>query len=697
MRSRLALLLPLALVLGGAVSRAPAARHEQELAYVRKGEIHVLSLRSGRDRVVGRGAAPAWSPDGSRLAFVDVRRSRFALRSAGADGRGARRLTPWLRFAHDYGGSPPVVWSPDGSRIAFARSETGAQELFTVAASGGGLRRLLRRRYLGKITTLEWLPSGDLAFCTTDSLSRWKIAATGGRLRNFTDRPTCQLEPLASPYRDLRLLARADARNNFQIVLATAAGRTLRKLTNDVPVDPLAHFRGCCPVWSRDGRRVAFLSDRVRPGDDDLFVVRSDGRDERRLTWNAAVILPPALSPDGTLVGFVRHAGTSRWDLYAVATSGGRPRLLARGVESGPVWRPGPRPRLAPRPRPRPLRPHYVRVVRRLFYRGGRGRLVDRRRFSSRSLELAEISPDGARLSLGAYPVAGHFRFPVGYVDLRSSRTRILTWGAAGREFAVGGEFSRDGRLLLFRRWRRLLAVDVETGRVSFVADDPATWPIGWLADGRVAFVDRRRRLMVVRPGRRPHPTGFTAADPPGYDDLGRITWSPDGTKVLYGRRCGTWLLDLRTGRRRRVGGEYTAPGQWSPDGRYFLLPYGTWAESCRLFSTPLWGGQELHGRGGRRLGSLPGGWSTWSTDGRHLVFFGGVSGTAVTYLQPLSVLNLRTHRLATLFANRNGGSAFLGPGGWLVYSRYDRSRLPPDRVEKLVPVRTYVARLLEP
>src|ERR687888_326455 len=85
-----------------------------------------------------------------------------------------------------------------------------------------------------------------------------------------------------------------------------------------------------------------------------------------------------------------------------------------------------------------------------------------------------------------------------------ANRVRILTWGAGPSAFAVGGEFSPDGRLLLFRRWRRLLAVDVETGRVSFVADDPAPGALGWLSDGRVAFVDRRRRLMFVRPGGRP-------------------------------------------------------------------------------------------------------------------------------------------------------------------------------------------------
>src|SRR5919201_1264067 len=214
-------------------------------------------------------------------------------------------------------------------------------------------------------------------------------------------------------------------------------------------------------------------------------------------------------------------------------------------------------PRLAPRPRPGRVPPRLVRVVRANYYRGGLVRLTHVRRFSSRVYALADMSPDGGRVSLGAYPYHGDFEFPVGYLDLRANRVRILTWGAGPSEFAVGGEFSPDGRLLLFRRWRQLLAVDVETGRVSFVADDPSPGAVGWLSDGHVAFDDRHRRLLFVRLGSRPTAAGFRAPNPHGLDELGGFTWSPDGAKVLYSRRCETWLLDLASGRRRKIGGRF--------------------------------------------------------------------------------------------------------------------------------------------
>jgi Tol biopolymer transport system component len=647
--------------------------------------IHVVALPSGRNRVIAHGSAPAWSPDGSRLAFVDG----GTLWSVDPYGRGKRRLTPRLR-----GELSLPTWSPDSAAVAFARMRSHRTELFTVRASGGGLRRLLDKRRLESLNSIEWLRSGELFVCAGDLDSRWAVPARGGRLRSLGDERRCSFEPLASPYPGLRLVRRLDARGNGQVVVATRAGATVRRLTNDVPLDPLTHVDNYGAVWSPDGRRIAFLSarapDRWGLRKADVFVVRADGRGERRLTWNANVLSLPAFSPDGKLVAFSRRAALS-----VVAVRGGPPLWVGRGVRSAPAWRPRPVARLAPRPRPGRTPPRFVRIVRTNYFRGGLVRLAHVRRFSSRAYDLADMSPDGGRVSLGAYPYPGDFEFQVGYLDLRANRVRILTWGAAPGEFAVGGQFSPDGRFLLFRRWRQLLTVDVETGRVSFVADDPSPGAVGWLSDGRVAFVDRQRRLLFVRGGGRPTPAGFRAPNPRSADDLGDFTWSPDGAKVLYARGCATWLLDLASGRRRRIAGRFAAPGDWSPDGRHFILHDVEWQPPCRRFFSGPAGGGTLYARDGRRLGALPLGYPTWSTDGRYLAFTDGVTGSAVTYLQPLTVLNLRTHRLAWVFRDRIDGPAFIGPGGWIVYNRYERPSAPPDE-GPLVPAHTYVARLVE-
>ena len=56
------------------------------------------------------------------------------------------------------------------------------------------------------------------------------------------------------------------------------------------------------PVWSPDGRRIAFLS--RRDGSKEVYVVNADGSGQRRLTRDARFPATPAWSPDGRQIAF---------------------------------------------------------------------------------------------------------------------------------------------------------------------------------------------------------------------------------------------------------------------------------------------------------------------------------------------------------------------------------------------------------
>lgn len=56
------------------------------------------------------------------------------------------------------------------------------------------------------------------------------------------------------------------------------------------------------PVWSPDGKQIAFASD--RNGNFDLFIMPADGGSARRLTYNSASEIPSAFTPDGKFVLF---------------------------------------------------------------------------------------------------------------------------------------------------------------------------------------------------------------------------------------------------------------------------------------------------------------------------------------------------------------------------------------------------------
>jgi TolB protein len=56
-----------------------------------------------------------------------------------------------------------------------------------------------------------------------------------------------------------------------------------------------------CPMWSPDGRRIAFVSDHY--GHEEVWVIDADGTDAQRLTVNGGV---PGWSPDGERIAFCR-------------------------------------------------------------------------------------------------------------------------------------------------------------------------------------------------------------------------------------------------------------------------------------------------------------------------------------------------------------------------------------------------------
>ena len=90
------------------------------------------------------------------------------------------------------------------------------------------------------------------------------------------------------------------------------------------------------PVWSPDGKQIAFATD--RNGNFDVYIVSAEGGVPQRVTTNSASELPLAFSPDGKEVYFtaqiqkaaenVQFAAGWITELYKVSTEGGRPEQV---------------------------------------------------------------------------------------------------------------------------------------------------------------------------------------------------------------------------------------------------------------------------------------------------------------------------------------------------------------------------------
>lgn len=105
-----------------------------------------------------------------------------------------------------------------------------------------------------------------------------------------------------------------------------ASGGTAKSLTVHEAQDFM-------PVWSHDGKSIAFASDRY--GNFDIFIIPADGGEAKRVTYHSAQEYPYSFSNDDKNILF----GSVRMDLAANRTfpTGSQPELYAVSVTGGRV------------------------------------------------------------------------------------------------------------------------------------------------------------------------------------------------------------------------------------------------------------------------------------------------------------------------------------------------------------------------
>lgn len=210
-------------------------------------EIYSLDLNDGSvdqltDRI-GVLTAPEVSPDGSSITFAhgNPRTGEMQIMLMDRDGEDAQNI-PQLS-----GWDP--TWSPDGSQILFASGPEGSVQLFVINRNGGGLHQVSNLPSVRGRS--DWSPDGQ--FIVTYSGSAW----------------------------------------HREVYIMNSDGSNARQLT---PTG--GNSQG--PSFSPDGQWVAFTAYFDRYGDDhgcEIYVIRTDGTDLRRLTNNDYCDYQPRWGP----------------------------------------------------------------------------------------------------------------------------------------------------------------------------------------------------------------------------------------------------------------------------------------------------------------------------------------------------------------------------------------------------------------
>ena len=121
---------------------------------------------------------PAWSPDGEKIAFRSDRDGNGEIYVMNPDGSGQTRLTN--NSATD---SLPA-WSPDGLKMAFSNYETGFAQIYAMNADGSGATNLMAGGVLGSHPS--WSPDGTKIVHEGENFQIYLMDADGGNRTALT-------------------------------------------------------------------------------------------------------------------------------------------------------------------------------------------------------------------------------------------------------------------------------------------------------------------------------------------------------------------------------------------------------------------------------------------------------------------------------------------------------------------------------
>jgi Tol biopolymer transport system component/metal-dependent hydrolase (beta-lactamase superfamily II) len=285
--------------------------------------VHLVSCSTaGADRAVS-----------GRIAFYSMRNGRADIYVMDAAGGNLRCLTC------ESGGGKCPAFSPDGSLIAFQPDWGGNEDLYVMDADGSNKRRLTEAPSSERHAA--WSPDGAKIAFQTDRDGNPEIYvmdADGGNWVRLTDDPAEDMKPSWSPD-GTRIVFNSKRDGNWELYVMSADGTGLRRLTYSAEWELF-------PVWSPDGTAIAFRSGRAGVFEGDIHVISPDGTGERGVTDDEGMEEDPAWSPDGKTIAFQSmKAGT--FDIYTVDREGGDWTRLTQhaahdywptwSVEAGPV------------------------------------------------------------------------------------------------------------------------------------------------------------------------------------------------------------------------------------------------------------------------------------------------------------------------------------------------------------------------
>lgn len=224
---------------------------------------------------------PAWSQDGSKLAFTSYRRGNPDLYMADLV-RGKTRP-----ISAQPGINSGASFHPNGRLMALTLSNRGDSDIYTVNTNGRNQTRLTRSA--GIDVSPSWSPDGSkIAFASERSggVQIYTMDANGGSAKRLTFDGNHNTDPAWSPKGDRIAYVGRDGRFDVFTIKTDGSGRV--RITEDMGNNE-------DPSWSPDGRYLAFSS--TRTGGAHIWMSTADNTHQMQITRGPGVFTNPAWGP----------------------------------------------------------------------------------------------------------------------------------------------------------------------------------------------------------------------------------------------------------------------------------------------------------------------------------------------------------------------------------------------------------------
>jgi TolB protein len=225
--------------------------------------------------------SPAWSPDGSRIAYVSFENQKPVVYIQNLATR--QRIA----VANFKGSNSAPCWSPDGKKLAVALSRSGLTQIYLINTDGTGLQRLTNTDSID--TEPQFSPDGQSIYFTSDRSGGpqiYRMSANGGDAQRITFEGDYNISPRISPDgKTLAFISRRDGK--FQLYTLDLTNQQIQRLSDS--------DRDESPSFAPNGKYIMYATESANRGA--LAVVSIDGQVRHSLTTQSGDIREPTWGP----------------------------------------------------------------------------------------------------------------------------------------------------------------------------------------------------------------------------------------------------------------------------------------------------------------------------------------------------------------------------------------------------------------